>query len=89
VSGSALPTLTVLPKMHGSGDREHKAPKEAEADPPRLCGREGSTVQVATAGKRPRRCTACDRQLAGKGHHRTTFRSLFGAVPVRVRRLLA
>jgi hypothetical protein len=47
------------------------------------------TAQVATAGERRRRCTACDRPLAGKGHYRTTFRSLFGAVPVRVRRLLA
>ena len=46
------------------------------------------TAQVATAGERRRRCTACDRPLAGKGHYRTTFRSLFGAVPVRVRRLL-
>ena len=27
--------------------------------------------------------------LAGKGHYRATFRSLFGEVPVRVRRLLA
>jgi hypothetical protein len=42
------------------------------------------TAQVATAGERRRRCTACDRPLAGKGHYRTTFRSLFGAVPVRV-----
>ncbi len=46
------------------------------------------TAQVATAGERRRRCTACGRPLAGKGHYRTTFRSLFGAVPVRVRRLL-
>ena len=47
------------------------------------------TAQVATVGERRRRCTACDRPLAGKGHYRATFRSLFGAVPVRVRRLLA
>jgi hypothetical protein len=47
------------------------------------------TAQVATAGERRRRRTACDRPLAGKGHYRTTFRSLFGDVPVRVRRLLA
>ena len=47
------------------------------------------TAQVAAAGERRRRCTACGRPLAGKGHYRATLRSLFGDVPVRVRRLLA
>ena len=51
--------------------------------------REIVTAQVATAGERDRRCSACGALLAGKGHYRATFRSLFGAVPVRVRRLLA
>ena len=47
------------------------------------------TAQVAAAGERRRRCTACGRPLAGKGHYRAALRSLFGDVPVRVRRLLA
>ncbi len=46
------------------------------------------SAQVTTAGVR-RRCAACGQMLASKGHYRATFRSLFGAVPVRVRRLLA
>ena len=45
-------------------------------------------AQVATVGERRRRCAACGRPLASKGHYRSSFRSLFGAVPVRVRRLL-
>ena len=45
-------------------------------------------AQVATVGERRRRCAACGQRLAGKGHYRSTFRSLFGAVPVQVRRLL-
>ncbi len=45
------------------------------------------SAQVTTAGVR-RRCAACGQMLAGKGHYRATFRSLFGDVPVRVRRLL-
>ena len=44
---------------------------------------------LRAAGERRRRCSACGRPLAGKGHCRASFRSLFGAVPVRVRRLLA
>src|SRR3954469_4344188 len=34
------------------------------------------------------RCVTCGCPLASKGHDRATFRSLFGDVPVRVRRLL-
>src|SRR5215211_6415387 len=34
------------------------------------------------------RCVTCGCPLASKGHYRATFRSLFGDVPVRVRRLL-
>jgi hypothetical protein len=46
------------------------------------------TAQVATVGERRRRCAACGQLLASKGHYRASFRSLFGAVPVQVRRLL-
>ena len=45
-------------------------------------------AQVAMAGECRRRCEACGRRLASKGHYRARFRSLFGDVPVRVRRLL-
>src|SRR5215203_1764248 len=45
-------------------------------------------AQVAVVGERRRWCGACGRPLASKGHYRATFRSLFGDVPVRVRRLL-
>jgi hypothetical protein len=45
-------------------------------------------AQVTTAGERRRWCAGCGRLLASKGHYATTFRSLFGDVPVRVRRLL-
>src|SRR3954462_12835200 len=45
-------------------------------------------AQVAVMGERRRGCGACGRGLASKGHYRATFRSLFGDVPVRVRRLL-
>src|SRR3954468_20640086 len=44
-------------------------------------------AQVAVVGERRRGC-ACGRVLASKGHYLATFRSLFGDVPVRVRRLL-
>jgi hypothetical protein len=44
--------------------------------------------QLAVTGERRCRCGACGRGLASKGHYRATFRSLFGDVPVRVRRLL-
>src|SRR4051812_4520741 len=46
------------------------------------------SAQVAAVGERCRSCAACGRGLASKGHYRATFRSLFGGVPVRVRRLL-
>jgi hypothetical protein len=39
-------------------------------------------------GERRRWCAACGHMLASKGHYRATFRSLFGEVPVQVRRLL-
>src|SRR4051794_3429975 len=46
------------------------------------------SAQVAVVGERRRGCAACGRPLASKGYYRATFRSLFGDVPVRVRRLL-
>ena len=45
-------------------------------------------AQVAALGECPRACEACGRGLASKGYSAARFRSLFGAVPVRVRRLL-
>jgi hypothetical protein len=45
-------------------------------------------VQVATLGERRRSCVTCGSVLASKGHYRARFRSLFGDVPLRVRRLL-
>ena len=46
-------------------------------------------AQVAALGRCPRACLACGRRLASKGYSPVRFRSLFGDVPVRVRRLLA
>ena len=46
------------------------------------------TAQAATVGERRRWCAACGHMLASKGRYRATFRSLFGEVPVQVRRLL-
>ena len=46
------------------------------------------SAQVAVVGERRRWCVACGRPLASKGYYRAIFRSLFGDVPVRVRRLL-
>src|SRR3954449_6688385 len=46
------------------------------------------SAQVAVVGERRRSCATCGRPLASKGYYRATFRSLFGNVPVRVRRLL-
>jgi len=46
-------------------------------------------AQVAALGAHRRACEACGRVLASKGHYGATFRSLFGDVPVRVRRRLA
>jgi len=45
-------------------------------------------AQVAVLGERRRSCVACGRVLASKGHYGARFRSLFGDVPVRIRRLL-
>ncbi len=44
-------------------------------------------AQVAVVGERRRLCVACGRVLASKGHYGARFRSLFGDVPVRIRRL--
>ena len=44
--------------------------------------------QVTVVGERHRLCTTCGCVLASKGYYPATFRSLFGDVPVRVRRLL-
>ncbi len=44
-------------------------------------------AQMAALGECPRACEACGRRLAAKGHYGARFRSLFGDVPVRVRRL--
>jgi hypothetical protein len=46
-------------------------------------------AQVAVVGEQCRSFVSCARRLASKGHYPVTFRSLFGDVPVRVRRLLA
>jgi len=46
-------------------------------------------AQVAVVGERRRSCVACGRVLASKGHYGARFRSLFGDVPVRIRRLRA
>jgi hypothetical protein len=46
-------------------------------------------TQVAALGECPRACLACGRRLASKGYSQVRFRSLFGDVPVRVRRLVA
>jgi len=46
-------------------------------------------AQVTVVGERRRSCEACGGVLTSKGHYTATFRSLFGDVPVRVRRLLA
>jgi hypothetical protein len=46
-------------------------------------------AQIAVVGERRCSCVSCGRRLASNGHYPVTFRSLFGDVPVRVRRLLA
>jgi hypothetical protein len=46
-------------------------------------------TQVTVVGERRRWCEACGAVLASKGHYSATFRSLFGDVAVRIRRLLA
>ncbi len=44
-------------------------------------------AQMAALGECPRACEACGRRLGAKGQYGARFRSLFGDVPVRVRRL--
>jgi hypothetical protein len=46
-------------------------------------------AQVTVVGERRRSCEACGGVLTSKGHYTAALRSLFGGVPVRVRRLLA
>ncbi len=46
-------------------------------------------AQVAVLGERHNCCLSCGRLLASKGYYPVSFRSLFGDVPVRVRRRLA
>lgn len=45
-------------------------------------------AQVTVAGEHRRTCAACGGGLASKGHYIATFRSLFGDIPIRIRRLL-
>ena len=46
-------------------------------------------AQMDMVGELRRGCSSCGRRLASKGCYPVTFRSLFGDVPVQVRRLLA
>jgi len=43
-------------------------------------------AQMAALSEHPQACAACGRRPTAKGHYGATFRSLFGDVPVRVRR---
>jgi hypothetical protein len=45
-------------------------------------------AQVTVLSESPRSCVVCGSVLASKGHYPVRFRSLFGDVPLRVRRLL-
>ena len=45
-------------------------------------------AQMAALSACSRACAACGRRLAAKGYYGATFRSLFGDVPVQVRRWL-
>ena len=47
------------------------------------------SAQVAVMGERFRWCEQCGAKLVSKGYYATTFRSLFGDVPLRIRRLNA
>lgn len=47
------------------------------------------STQVSVVGERCRWCGRCGRVLTSKGYYPATLRSLFGDVPVQVRRLLA
>jgi len=46
-------------------------------------------AQVERHGQARRSCAHCGRRLPNKGHYPSTFRSVFGNVPVRVRRVKA
>jgi hypothetical protein len=46
-------------------------------------------AQVTIAGEHRHKCVVCGRVLASKRHYTATFRSLFGDIPVGIRRLLA
>ena len=46
-------------------------------------------AQIECQGEARRCCGRCGRRLSNKGHYRSTFRSAFGNVPVRVRRVKA
>ena len=46
-------------------------------------------AQVSTVGERFRWCEHCGSKLLSKGHYPATFRSVFGDVDVRIRRLRA
>ena len=46
------------------------------------------SIQVSVVGERCRWCKTCGRGLTSKGYCPATLRSLFGDVPVQVRRLL-
>jgi hypothetical protein len=45
--------------------------------------------QVKRHGEVARHCLRCGRAQASKGHYRSTFRSVFGNVPMRARRFYA
>jgi len=45
-------------------------------------------AQMTALGECPHACMVCGRRLASKGFYQARFRSLFGDVPVRVRRLV-
>src|ERR1035438_6695162 len=46
-------------------------------------------VQVKNLGQARRCCAKCGRSVRNKGHYRSTFRSVFGNVPVQVQRVKA
>src|ERR1700675_4515182 len=45
--------------------------------------------QVKRHGEVARHCLWCGRSQSSKGHYRSTFRSVFGNIPMRVRRFQA
>ena len=45
------------------------------------------TLQVERYGQAGRCCAKCGRRLRNKGHYRSTFRSVYGNVPVQVQRV--